>query len=468
MTARSAPPVKNPASGKTKPKGNVRLARRSRRFMSESARIENEVIPAFVRPVFGLVIAMTSAFLIWASMAELAEVTRAPGEIIPSGQIKVVQHLEGGVISAIHVTERKEVKKGDILLSVSSDQLNFDLRQLQTRLVSQQLRASRLDAYTALWDEADMPRWEPEFDVFAQDYPELVSDQKKTYQNQVASRKSTLEVLLSQVKQRERRLEQLQKSLESSREQQKLAQEVLAMNEELARKKLIKRTTLFESKKEAASVQGEIAQINKEINLADQQLEEAQNRYTDTSNQLLRDALAELDKLRASISETRETIAGLEARLETNLVRAPASGLIFNLKVHTIGQVIQPGALLMQVVPGDVALEAEVRIHPKDVGNLSVGQKVNIKVSSYEYARFGAASGTLNRISAFSEVDESGVSNFRGWVTLEKAYIGQEPGRYPIQPGMAVDAEIVTGHKTLISYLSKPVIDAFSRGFSER
>ena len=163
-----------------------------------------------------------------------------------------------------------------------------------------------------------------------------------------------------------------------------------------------------------------------------------------------------------------ETLQRLGARVDRLEVRSPARGYIHNLQVQTVGQVIQPGALLMQVVPAGAALEAEVRIAPKDVGYVSPGQRVNLRVSSYDYARFGFATGTLKRISASNVVGDDGQPYFLGWVQLDQPYVGNDPKLHPLQTGMAVEAEILTGHKTLLTYLSKPVVEAVSRAFRER
>lgn len=122
----------------------------------------------------------------------------------------------------------------------------------------------------------------------------------------------------------------------------------------------------------------------------------------------------------------------------------------------------------MQIVPDTAKLEAEVRIAPRDVGYVQTGQQVNMRVSAYEYSRYGYAKGTLKRISASNVVGQDGTPYFQGWVELEKPYIGHDPGLNPLQVGMAVDAEILTGHKTLLAYLAKPIVDALSRAFRER
>ena len=439
---------------------SVAFGSRERQLLSETVQVEEELIPAFVRPVLYVVAVMVISFLAWAGLTDLTEVATAPGEVVPSGKIKVVQHLDGGVVDAIVAEERMLVKKGQVLLRIDGAQAQADQRQMEARLASLRLRGERLAAFAE--------EREPDFAAHVSGYHDLVADQRSIYLNQVATRGSTLEIYERQIEQRKRRLDQLRKSLGGAREHLELTSEMVAMREDLAKRKLIDRTTLLETRRAKVSASGEVERISEEIDLVSQELAEAESRLVDTANQLRRDALAEQGTVRAEIAEVEETLQRLGARVDRLEVRSPAHGYVHNLQVQTVGQVVQPGALLMQIVPAAAALEAEVRIGPKDVGYVHPGQQVNLRVSSYDYARFGFARGELTRISASNVVGEDGQPYFVGLVRLEKPYIGDDPSRHPLQAGMAVEAEILTGHKTLLAYLSKPVVEAVSRAFRER
>ncbi len=182
----------------------------------------------------------------------------------------------------------------------------------------------------------------------------------------------------------------------------------------------------------------------------------------------MQEPLEQLGQLEAQIAETEEELSKVRSRLDELWVRAPASGLVFNLSVNNQRQVIQPGAVLMQIVPDDVELQAEVRISPDDIGYLSLGQKVNLKVSSYDFARYGYAKGALSRVSAFSTLDEREQPYFKGWVTLDKHYLGSKENQFPLMPGMVVSADILTGEKTLLAYLADPITKGLANSFNER
>lgn len=452
---------KKPKHRKIEPtSGKVALGSRERRLLSETVQIEEELIPAFVRPILVIVGLMVALFLVWASVTQLTEVARAPGEVIPTGQVKVIQHLDGGVVEKISVEENVLVKEGQELLRIDGAQATADLRQMESRLLALRLRAERLEAFAE--------GRKPNFAKINGDQDALRDDQNTIYQTQMATRDSTLSILDRQISARKSRIQQLQESLSTAQQHQNLTGELEKMRIDLAERKLINRSVLLETKRAKVTADGEVTRIKEEIGVVNQELGEIQNRRADTFNQIRRDALGEMGTVRAEIAEVEETLQRLRAKVDRLVVRSPYNGYVQDLKVLTIGQVIQPGALLMQIVPVEAPLEAVVKISPKDIGYVRIGQTVNLRLTSFDYARFGIAKGTLKRLTATSIVGEDNKPYYRGWVAVPNPYVGDIPGRYPLKTGMSLEAEIVTGEKTLIAYLSKPLIDLFTYSFRER
>jgi len=438
----------------------VVLGNRQRRLLSDTAHIEDELIPDFVQPMLKLVALGVTLFFLWAGLTHISEVARATGEIITVGKAKVVEHLDGGIIKEILVEERSHVQEGQELLRLDGTQAMANLHQSEARLVSLRLRAERLNAFAE--------KRQPNFKPLAEAYPDLLADQQSLYQSQVAARDTTVSILDRQIDQQRRRIVQNQGLLSAALSQQKLAGELGDMRESLASRRLVTRTVLLETKRAKVTADSEVARIRQDISVADQQLAELEIRRADTLNQLRREAQNEMGTVSAEIAEVEETMSNLRAKVDRLVVRAPKRGYVLEQKVLTVGQVIQPGALLMQIVPDDVPLEAEIRIQPKDIGYVKIGQKVNMRVSSYDYTRFGFATGQLRRIAVSSSLDETQKPYFKGWVTLDNPYVGKTPGRNSLQSGMGVEAEVITGKKTLLAYLSKPVIDVVTRSFHER
>jgi HlyD family type I secretion membrane fusion protein len=296
----------------------------------------------------------------------------------------------------------------------------------------------------------------------------LVAGQLQIWQTQNAARDSSIAILDNQVAQRVLRISQLNKSLNVAYQQLGLTTELTDMREQLASRKLVNRTVLLETRRAKVVAEGEIARLVEEIAIIKKELAEIQTRRLDTLNQLARDAMTEFGGVKAEMAEVAEQIKRLQDKIYRLDIRASIRGWVHDLKAKTLGQIIQPGALIMQIVSDKVVVEAEVQISSRDIGFVKVGQPVNLRVTSYDYARYGIGKGFLKRISASSVAGPDGRPYYKGLVELTNQYVGTVPANHPMQPGMTVEAEILTGQKTLLQYLSKPVIDVLSKSFYER
>ncbi|MCK9200350.1 MAG: HlyD family type I secretion periplasmic adaptor subunit [Gallionella sp.] len=437
------------------------LGSRERGLLPESIHVEEELIPDFVRPALMLVTATVILFIIWAAVTNLKEVARAPGEIIPSGDIKVVQHLDGGVISEILTSEGQLVEKGQVLLRVSGSRATAELGQMMARLDGLRLREERLLAVTE-------GKLKPDFDALEIGKPGMVTTQRDIYLAQLAARASTLDILDKQIEQRRQRIEQQRTALAVAKEHQSLTTELSDMREDLASRRLVNRSVLLETRRAKVTAIGEVDRLREEIGISQQELAESISRRTDAQNQLRQDALVELGAVRAEIAELEGTLSRLHGQVDRLEVRAPNRGFVHDFKIYNVDQVIEPGAMLMQIVSEKPVLEAEVRIATRDIGFVKVGQHVNLRATSFDYARFGVAKGILKQVSPSSLLGDDKQPYYRGVVELDNPYVGDTAAHYTLQPGMSVEADILTGEKTLLTYLTKPVIDVISLSFSER
>jgi adhesin transport system membrane fusion protein len=441
-------------------KSNFRLGGRKHRLLSESSNIEDELLPNSVRMALWITAAIVILFVIWAHYTNLTEVARAPGEIAPSGHIKVVQHISGGVVAAILVEEKALVEKDQVLVRLDGSQAIIDLNQMDERFATLKLRHERL---SALANERA-----PDFASVGAGSQHGRLDQERIYEAQVSSRTSALSIVEHQIEQRKQRISQLKNSLEVSREQMTLSAELEKMREDLAARHLINRTLMLETKRANIAAIGEVQRLTLDIQVAMQELAEAKSRAQDIRNQSHRDASGELAVVQAEMAEVDVAIQGLRNKVERLEVRSPVRGYVQDKKVDTVGQVLLPGATLMQIVPDAIQLEATIKISPRDIAYVKVGQRVEVRVTSYDFSRYGFSRGILKRISASSLQGEGGETFYRAWVELEHPYVGTVPGRYPLQAGMSVEAAIVTGQKSLLSYLTKPITSAFASSFQER
>lgn len=433
---------------------------RHRRLLSESIQLEDEVTPRFVKPTLLAVAALVAVFVGWSYLVDIKEVAHAPGEVIPSGSVKIVEHLEGGSVVAIHVEGGQLVKKGQPLVTFDDAQALSDLNQMQSRYASLRLRAERLSAF--------VEGRTPDFSEFAVSHANLVADQQQIFRNQEDAKRTSAAVIESQIEQRRREITQLRDGLSVARDQQKLTSQMVEMRQKMVDRKLIPRMEFLETKRAKVSADGEVGRLLEQIQVNQQTLTESERRLADLDAQLKRQNLGELGTVTAEISEIENAIQSLQNRVTQLDLRAPADGLVQDMKVINEGQVLEPGGLVMNLVPVDKQLISEVKITSRDIGHVKVGQEVLVKVSSYDYGRFGGIKGQLESISATSFVEEGKDPYFKGKVSLDHSFVGDEARQFYVRPGMGVQAEIITGDKTLLAYLLKPISDAIDRAFSER
>jgi HlyD family type I secretion membrane fusion protein len=444
---------------------NAHYDHKDRRLLAENIQIEEELVPAFVKPALKVVALILVSFVVWASITPMKEVARAQGEIIPSGKIKIVQHLDGGIVSSTLVEERDYVKQGQLLLQMDAKQAIAELEELTAKLSTLSLKEERLLAFI----EGRKPNMNNLFKT--KEPSSQVANQIKAYEQQVVTKESSLQVLDRQILQKRQRINQVRKAISAAKEGLVLASDLAEMREGLANRKLVNRSQLVEALQAQVSARGEVSKLEVELAVAQQELEEVINKRNDTSNQVQNDAFKELTDVQGEKAEVFQRLERQKSVVERLDVLAPAEGLVQNLQIYTVGQVVAPGGLLMHVVPNDATFVAEVKLDSKDVGFVRAGQPVKMRISSYDYSRFGYATGVLKRVAASSTIDEKDqkqIPYYKAWVDLDKTYVGDDPARNILQPGMSVEAEITTGEKKLIAYLLKPIADLFTKSFHER
>lgn len=435
-------------------------ASRQRRLLTEPALYEEDSLPGFVRLALLAVAALVGLFMLWSAMVHIDEVAMAPGQIVPSGAVKVVQHLEGGIVAEVLVTEGAMVRPGETVLRMDPTQALGELRQMKARRAGLLIRSERLRAVAE--DR------EPDFARYRDDYPGLVADQRRAWSSQADSQHSARVVVDKQSDQREKELRQLRAALDIARQHFDLASQELAIREKGVEHGIVSMQTVLETRRALVTAEGEVRRLEEQVRLGEDALSETLTRRANLGDTQREDALGELATVSAETAQVENALARLEDRVRRLEVVAPTAGIVQDLKVRTAGEVVQPGALLMKVVPRDDVLEAEVRISTRDIGHVAAGEPVKLKVSTYEFTRYGAIPGELVRISPTTFLDEQGKPYYRGVVRLERSYMGPGANEHPIQPGMNVDADIVTGTKTLLQYLLKPIHLAFRAAFHER
>lgn len=429
------------------------------RFITQAIQLEEQAAPGAVRSGVLFSVLLLCGFLLWAASAELSEAARAPGQVIPAGLLQKVQHLEGGLVHSVDVRNGSRVKAGEVLLTLQPETLRSELEQLYSRRAAASLELERVSAL--LDDRA------PVFESTAA-HADLVARQRRLYSDQLDSHREQLGLLDRQVAQRETERDALTAELGIIGEELKLLAALSKMQNDMARTHLSPKSDSINARLRLVGTQREQRELQGKIRLAGTALEESRQRRSERLSRLREELSTQANELSASLAEISQAVIRAQLRMQRLKVRSPVDGIVTGLTVTTINEVVQPGEKLLDVVPTGRELMVEAKISPKDVGHVRVGQPVDILVSSYESTRFGSVRGRLHHISASTYIDDGGNPYYLAEVALSRDYVGTDPSQNRIIPGMTVQADVLTGKRTVMDYLLKPVYRGFQTTFKER
>jgi adhesin transport system membrane fusion protein len=414
------------------------------------------------RPIAWAVMGLLGSFLVWASFARLDEVAIAQGEVVPSGKVKLIQHLEGGVLRDMFVQEGQHVKEGDPLFLVDLPASAINKEELQVRLDGAILQRARLEA-EAMGTPLVFP------DEEANRQPILRQAEQNTYDSRYREHQSTLAKVVEQVRQRELDVQEMESKRRASGANLRIAEEKLAMSRNLLKDGLTPRMEHLQVQRDVETLQGEIAQLEAAVPRAKAALSESLNRQNEEEQKYRREAREQLSQAELTVARTRELLSQASDQALRSQVSSPIEGSVKNLRYNTIGGVIKPGDTVMEIVPTKDRLVIEAKLNPIDRGYVEAGQKALVKVSTYDYARYGGLYGKVSMVAADSTIDQANSQAFFRVVTeTDKSYLGEEEGTLPITPGMQATVEIHTGTKTVMEYLIKPVLKLKHEAFRER
>jgi HlyD family secretion protein/adhesin transport system membrane fusion protein len=437
----------------------AKLSEKQKRFLSQAVRLEETTNPAFVRRIMVLISLFILAFIIWASVTNINEVAHASGEVVTQGHQQVVQHLEGGIVRDIHVKEGQRVKRGDILLTLDGAGSEDDLERAMAKKISLALQEERLRAF--------IDNRSPNFSAYQANHPDLVRDQEQFFTSMVKSRREERRVIAEQIEQKKRSISTLESDLRTARENHKITKNLYERRAVLNKKGYVSDVQYLETKKLLNDIEGSIRQTQNRISVTRSEISEFENRLSSLDAQQRDQAYERLDQVMNEAAQNKELLEKLSSRVGRLDIKSPTEGLIKGLSLNTIGAVVQPGQVLMEVVPLDEKLVIQVKIPPQHIGHIKPGQNVQVKFSSYDFSRYGMAVGMIEQISASTFQGERGERYYEGRVSLEHSYVGRNPEN-TVVPGMTVMVDIITGEKTVLDYLLKPIQIAMNTSFTER
>lgn len=409
---------------------------------------------------------VTFAFVVvmifWANGATIDEVTRGEGRVVPSSKTQVVQNLEGGILSEILVREGDIVQEGAVLVRIDNSLAEANLRDLQGQYISLQARVARLDA---LFDGAETVEYPTEVVKKA---PDVVQAQNILFGTQRRQNAAQLSILESQRFQREQEIQEAVSQRRQYRNSLALAREELGITEPLVRQGIMPRLDLIRIERQVSDLEGQIRTINTTIPRLQTALQESDNRIDEFNASNRAGMSDQLIITRNQLKSIKETLFASTDRVTRTEVRSPVYGTIKQLKFNTVGGVVAPGADIVEIVPLEDSLLIEAEVRPADIAFLRPGQKAIIKISAYDFTIYGGLEASLEQISADTIKYDGGDAFYRVYLRTEQNTLTRQGKILPIIPGMTATAEILTGSKTVLDYLLKPVLKARDRALRER
>lgn len=408
-----------------------------------------------------LIAAFIGIALWWASVAEIDEVTRGQGKVVPSSKVQVIQNLEGGILADVLVSEGQLVEKGNVLLRIDDTRFSSSFRESQLKYWELVARTSRLAAESE-GKALEFPS------ALMESQPALVAEETALYQSRQLQLQTTIDVLKRQAEQRRQELVEKQARQEQLSRSFELSNQELQMSEPLVAAGVMSEVELLRLRRTVNDLKGEMDSNRLAIPRIRSSMDEVQQKINEATTRFKSEAARELSEVRAEMARTEESVSALADRVTRTNVRSPMKGTIKRLMINTIGGVIQPGMDLVEIVPLEDNLLIEAQIRPADIAFLRPGQEAMIKFTAYDFSIYGGLQAKLERISADTITNDEDESFYLIYLRTEQNYIKSSLGELGIIPGMTVTVDILTGEKTVLDYLLKPILKAKNEALRER
>jgi adhesin transport system membrane fusion protein len=405
------------------------------------------------RAILWVVMALLVLFMVWAYYSEIEQVTRGDGKVVPSTQIQVIQNLEGGILSEIMIDVGQLVKKDQLLLRIDETRFSSSFKQNRVKYLASKSKAARLEA------ESNGSNFEVPQEVI-NEKPQIGVREKELFESRRREFNSSMQRIREQISQRKHEYRELTSKLEELTRTFALLNKELELTRPLVAQGAVSEVEVLHLERQASMMQGEIATIKQSIPKSDSKLQEAQLELRENQLAFFNKAKSELNDVLAELEDVSASAIAIEDRLRRTNVQSPVTGTINRLLVNTVGGVIQPGMDLVEIVPLEDTLVIETNIKPADIAFLRPDQDAKVKFTAYDFTIYGGLEAKLEHISADSITDDKGNSFYLVRLRTSKNYLGPETNPLPIIPGMVASVDILTGKKTILSYLLKPVLRA--------
>ena len=397
-------------------------------------------------------------FLSWAAFSQIDETIKGTGKVVPSGQTKVIQNLEGGIVSAILVNEGDNVKKGDTIYNLSNAFFSADSITKEIDLLTFQAILIRLDALIENKTVVDFP------ENLKQKIPEIVENETKIFYEDLENNQRKIEIARDQFNQKDYKLRETKIRFNNLSIELNLAMENMKILDELLNKKVASRKEYIAELSKKQSIVTQIEETRNSIPILQEELEEARKKIASAESENKSKLLSKYTEVKTEINKLVEKNKANADREQRKSVVSPVNGIINKLYFYTEGGIVKPGDKLAEITPIEDNLTIEAKIKSSDRAFIWEGQDVSIEITAYDFSRYGLLNGKLISISPDSFEDKNGSIYYIAKINADVNSFGEE---LPILPGMVANVNILTGKKTVLEYILKPLKDIRKNALSE-
>ena len=404
----------------------------------------------------GIVVALS---IMWAAVAQLDEVTRGEGKVIPSRQVQILQSIDGGLVSEILVREGDVVQANQLLIKIDETRFVSSVKENRAQYLGMVARAARLKAMS------DGKPFVPPPEV-VKESPEVVAQEFQLYEAKRAEMNAAVSIARQQLVQRQQELNEAQAKRAQASQGYELTSKELSVTKPLINSGAVSEVELLRLERDVSRYRGERDMASAQITRVQAAINEAQRKIEEVELNFRNDAGKELSETNAKLSSLSEGSVALSDRVKQSSIRSPVKGTVKRLLVNTVGGVVQPGKDMIEIVPLEDALLLEARVQPRDIAFLRPGQQAIVRFTAYDFSVYGGLDGVLEHIGADTVTDDKGNAFYTVRVRTNKPGFGD--ANLPIIPGMVAEVDIITGKKSVLAYLLKPVLRAKSVALTER
>lgn len=407
------------------------------------------------------VASLVAAFLVWSGFSEIEERIRGGGQVVPTSEIQVLQSLEGGILGELLVSEGEVVEKGQVLLRISDVAAASEGRGVEARSLALKAKRVRLKAESE----------EKEFSIpeeIREKAPKISQNEENLYHSRQQELTNAQSILEDKISRASAGIAEVGAKISRLADNRKLLRKELNITREMVKKRAVPQLEEIRLTRQLNDISGQINEAAQKRKGLEAELRAAKKEREDQRAKFRTQALGKLNEVETGIKQLDENLTTIGDRVFRSELRSPVNGVVNKIMLKTIGGIVEPAMQLAEIVPLDDELKIMARVPPHEIAFLHPGQDVTVKITAYDSQRYGSLKGKLVRIGANSVTDREGNAFFEIEVHTDKNYLGTAEKPLPITPGMVAETEVITGTRTILEYLLKPILRARDRALTER